>query len=333
MAMRALHELRKLMNYMIETNQINSDTRIVVEVARDLNDANRRWAIEAWQRQREAENQEFAMAIDEFVKQNGVLANSQNVNDIDKMRLWYEQNDEETVPPITDLKKEIKGIRWTENRKDSYKQIAAQKSMVEKYRLWREQECLCIYTGKIISITDLFNSNVIDFEHTIPRSISFDNSLANQTVCFADFNRTIKKNKIPYNLDNYNSILPRLDKWKEKVQRIKQQIDFWLTKSKKAADKNWKDEAIRQRHLWKMELDYWQNKLERFTMQEITTGFKNSQKVDTQLISKYALHYLKTYFEKVDVQKGSITAEFRKIYGLRFIKDTRFFFRAILRSI
>src|SRR5690606_3056741 len=49
----------------------------------------------------------------------------------------------------------------------------------------------------------------------------------------------------------------------------------------------------------------------------ITSGFKNSQKVDTQLISKYALHYLKTYFEKVDVQKGSITAEFRKIYKLQ----------------
>src|SRR5690606_38449561 len=103
----------------------------------------------------------------------------------------------------------------------------------------------------------------------------------------------------------------------EKVERIKQQIDFWKTKSKKAADKNWKDDAIRQRHLWQMELDYWQNKLNRFTITEITSGFKNSQKVDTQLISKYAFHYLKTYFDKVDVQKGSITAEFRKIYSLQ----------------
>src|SRR5690606_33791110 len=105
--------------------------------------------------------------------------------------------------------------------------------------------------------------------------------------------------------------------WAEKVKRIKQQIDFWKTKSKKAATKRWKDDAIRQRHLWQMELDYWQNKLNRFTIDEITSGFKNSQKVDTQLISKYAFHYLKTYFEKVDVQKASITAEFRKIYQLQ----------------
>ncbi len=317
MAMRTLHELRKLMNYMIETNQLDSDARIVVEVARELNDANKRWAIEAWQRQREAENAEFALAIDELVKQKGVAASSQSISDIDKIRLWYEQNSEEAIPPITDTKKEIKGVRWTDTKKDSYKQIAAQKLIVDKYRLWLEQNCQCIYTGKIISISDLFNDNVIDFEHTIPRSISFDNSLANQTVCYADFNRNIKKNKIPFQLSNHKEILERISKWQERVERINQQIDFWKTKAKKAADKTWKDDAIRQRHLWKMELEYWQNKVDRFTMKEVTTGFKNSQKVDTQLISKYAFHYLKTYFEKVDVQKGSITAEFRKIYKLQ----------------
>lgn len=331
MAMRALHELRKLINYMIETNQIDSDTWIVVEVARELNDANKRWAIEAWQRQREAENAEFALAIEQLInEEKGVLANSSNSDDIDKMRIWYEQNDEESVPPIAEGKKEIKGIRWNDSKRDSYKEIAAKKEMVDKYRLWREQNCQCIYTGRIIKITDLFKENVIDFEHTIPRSISFDNSLANLTVCYAEYNRSVKKNQIPFKLNNYSedyggysAILPRLEKWQEKVERIKQQIDFWVTKSKKAADKNWKDDAIRQRHLWQMELDYWRNKVDRFTMEEVTSGFKNSQKVDTQLISKYAFHYLKTYFEKVDVQKGSITSEFRKIYSLQVADETK----------
>lgn len=318
MAMRTLHELRKLMNYMIETHQIDSDTRIAVEVARELNDSNKRWAIEAWQRQREAENQEFASAIEQLIgTEHGITADEKSEADIDKMRLWYEQTEEETVPPITDTKKEIKGIRWSENIKNSYKQIIAQKSMVDKYRLWKEQECQCIYTGKIISITDLFNENVIDFEHTLPRSKSFDNSLANLTVCYADFNRNTKKNQIPYTLNNYNEILPRIKKWQEKVERIKQQIDFWKTKSKKESDKEWKDDAIRQRHLWQMELDYWKNKVDRFTIEEITSSFKNSQLIDTQLISKYAFHYLKTYFEKVDIQKGINTSVFRKMYGLQ----------------
>jgi CRISPR-associated endonuclease Csn1 len=35
-----------------------------------LNDANKRWAIEAWQRQREAENQEFAEAIKQLLNED-----------------------------------------------------------------------------------------------------------------------------------------------------------------------------------------------------------------------------------------------------------------------
>lgn len=319
MAMRTLQELKKLLNYLIETNQIDSDTRVVVEVARQLNDSNKRWAIEAWQRQREAENMEFAVAINELVKQEGINADGNNASDIDKMRLWYEQNGEESVPEISETKKEVKGIRWTENKKQSYKGIIAKKTAIDKYRLWREQNCICIYTGKLIGISDLFNTNIIDFEHTLPRSKSFDNSLANKTVAFMDFNRTIKKNKIPSQLskEQYELVLENISPWEEKIERIKQQIDFWQTKSKKATDKSWKDDAIKQKHLWKMELEYWSSKVERFKIQEITSGFKNSQLIDTQLISKYALHYLKTFFEKVDVQKGEVTAIFRRIYAIQ----------------
>jgi CRISPR-associated endonuclease Csn1 len=248
-----------------------------------------------------------------------------NNSDIDKLRLLYEQNEEQTLPPITEESETKKGKKIKAAEKDeSVRWNGHGKKLIDKYRLWKEQGYQCMYTGKLIKLTDLFKENVIDFEHTIPRSKSFDNSLANLTVCYHDYNRTIKKNQIPSQLNNYDkdfggytAIAPRLQAWKEKVERIKQQIDFWKTKSKKAADKQWKDDAIRQRHLWQMELDYWKNKLERFTMTEITSGFKNSQKVDTQLISKYAFHYLKTYFDKVDVQKGSITAEFRKIYQLQ----------------
>jgi hypothetical protein len=40
-----------------------------------------------------------------------------------------------------------------------------------------------MYTGKTINLTDLFKPNTIDFEHTIPRSKSLDNSLANLSAC------------------------------------------------------------------------------------------------------------------------------------------------------
>ncbi|MBS1760643.1 MAG: hypothetical protein JST23_11030 [Bacteroidetes bacterium] len=331
MAMRTLHELRKLMNYMITSNQIDSETRIVVEVARDLNDANKRWAIEYMQRQRETENQEFAEAIKQLLNKDD--SDKISDDDIDKVRLFYEQNTEQTLPEVVEMEEDEKGKkkRKKSTEKDEVIRWSGHgKKLIDKYRLWKEQGYQCLYTGKFIKLSDLFNENVIDFEHTLPRSKSFDNSMANLTVCFHDYNRTIKQNQIPTQLLNYDkdhdfggtigkctAIKPRLAAWEDKVERIKQQIDFWKTKSKKASDKGWKDDAIRQRHLWQMELDYWQSKLDRFTITEITSGFKNSQKVDTQLISKYAFHYLKTYFDKVDVQKGSITAEFRKIYGLQ----------------
>ncbi|MCK6616606.1 MAG: hypothetical protein L6Q51_03090 [Cyclobacteriaceae bacterium] len=334
MAMRTLHELRKLINYMIETNQIDSETRVVVEVARELNDANKRWAIEAWQRQREAENQEFAEAINKLLNEDpGIKANSDSNDDIDKVRLFYEQNADQTLPEVEEVEEDEKGKK--KRKKSTQKNEAIRwnghgKNLIDKFRLWKEQGYQCLYTGRFIKLTDLFNENVIDFEHTLPRSKSFDNSLANLTVCYADYNRSVKKNQIPTQLPNYDrehdfganigkcsAIKPRLEAWEEKVKRIKQQIDFWKTKSKKAVIKKWKDDAIQQRHLWQMELDYWQNKLERFTITEITSGFKNSQKVDTQLISKYAFHYLKTYFDKVDLQKGTIISEFRKIYQLQ----------------
>ena len=86
MAMRTLHELRKLVNYFIKEGIIDEETRIVVETARDLNDANMRWAIDAYQREREAENKEIAKAI------KALRGEERNDDDIDKARLLIEQH-------------------------------------------------------------------------------------------------------------------------------------------------------------------------------------------------------------------------------------------------
>lgn len=327
MAMRTLYELRKLTNYLIKTGQIDEETRIVVETARDLNNANERWAIETYQRQRQNENNEFADAIRGLLenKDYSTQPNPDSDEDIDKVRVWYEQV---KTNQLSKGSGEYTQNRWTNQTADLFQKLSQAKLLVDKYRLWKEQKCICMYTGRVISISDLFNENRVDFEHTIPRSVSFDNSLANLTVCFAHYNRNIKKNQIPTQLPNYDNdakigediysaIKPRLKDWEDKVEHNKTMIEFWKGKSKHASTKGQKDEAIRQRHLWVMELKYWQNKLGRFTMTEVTSGFKNSQLVDTQLISKYAMHYLRTAFNTVDVQKGIVTAAFRKIAGIQ----------------
>lgn len=358
MAMRALHELQKLVNYLIKTDQIDEQTRIVVELARELNDSNKRWAYEKSNQIRKEENKEFADAIRELIKDSdaeGISVNPDNAEDIDKFRLWYDMilgQDAEVgfekekggvfCENTTVLKtKRIKGNdedyeEFIENNFEKlnkalyFKLKRAGEDIVTKYKLWKQQNCQCIYTGKLIGITQLFQHNLIDFEHTIPRSQSFDNSLENLTVCYADYNRKIKKNQIPYNLPNYkeesngySAIMPRLEKWMKKVEDIEKHIEYWKTKSKRATTKNKKDNAIRQKHLWQFELDYWRGKLSRFTMKEVKSGFKNSQLVDTQIISKYASHYLKTVFGKVEVQKGSVTAIFRKIFGIQLLDEQK----------
>ncbi len=305
MAYKTLHKLKTVINYLLDTGRIDTDTRIVVEVAKELNDKNKRNAIADNQRRRERENASYSKAIEELINDPNFKgnANPNSESDIRKFRLWTEQ---------------LENLEEVENQLDNIEDSKPVSDIdIKKYRLWREQNCLCMYTGKPIGLTDLFDKNIIDFEHTIPRSKSFDNSLANLTVCYADFNRNKKGVKIPTQLENYNEIIPRLEAWEKKVSRLEKQIDIQKQISKTATDEDKKNIAIRKKHLLQFEYDYWYNKLDRFTREDIPDGFKNSQLIDTQIISKYALHYLKTIFNKVNVVKGSTTAEFRKIYKIQ----------------
>ena len=298
MAYKTLHILRRVMNELLEQGRIDSDTRIVVEAARELNDSNRRKAIERWQRENENKNHKYSEVIRQLLADSEVCISADPESKIDKRKLGL----------------------WTEQLpyKDEFlDKIRVAKSQVSKYKLWKEQNCICLYTGKTISLTDLFSPNdVIDFEHTIPRSISFDNSMANLTVCYKTFNRQIKKNKLPAQLNNFNEIKDRIQPWIKKVEKLKYLVNQSRIRIKQASDKSVKDSIIQQMHLRRMELNYWSDKVRRFTDDEITEGFKNSQLIDTQIISKYAYHYLKTVFNKVQTQKGSVTAEFRQIFGI-----------------
>ncbi len=307
MAMRTLHELRHLINYLLKIGKIDKETKIVIEMARELNDANKRWAIQTYQRYREDENKEFAKAIVGVVKQKYPNLNENDIENINKVRLWWEQ---------------------VENNEEVYKQIKSLKEDIEKYRLWKEQDCICIYTGKPINITNLFDGTQTQIMHTFPLSASFDSSLANLTVGDAYYNNEIQSNKIPTQLPNYSkdaiikgrtytAIEPRIEKWKEKVIHFRNLIDENKKRTKKTQDPGTKKNLIQNRHLLQFNYDYWKKKVETFTLTEIPLQWKNSQLIDTQIISKYARAYLKTVFEKVDVQKGTNTDKFKKIYQVK----------------
>ena len=187
-----------------------------------------------------------------------------------------------------------------------------------KYRLYEEQNHICLYTGRQITPRMfLGGSSEFDIEHTIPRSRGGDDSQANKTLCYNKFNREVKKTHIPTEMVDNDVVLERISSWKNTVEDIEKQLSFQRRKSKSAQTKDEKDTVIRRIHYLKIKLSYWKGKYERFTMTKVPDGFSNRQGVEIGMIGRYARLYLKTLFKKIYVVKGATTADFRKAWGLQ----------------
>ncbi|WP_125714638.1 type II CRISPR RNA-guided endonuclease Cas9 [Companilactobacillus kedongensis] len=71
-----------------------------------------------------------------------------------------------------------------------------------KIRLWYQQQKIDVYNGKVISASDLLNNpDNFEIDHIIPQSISFDDSINNKTLCYAEMNQ-IKGQKTPFEFMN-----------------------------------------------------------------------------------------------------------------------------------
>lgn len=307
---KSMSLLRKLVNELILQEIIDQDTVVVIEVARELNDNNKRIAIERFQKEREEKRKKYREFLQEFKENKNI---SINVEDsLSAFELWTEQTFEETV----DEKK-----KTTTNRNNV--DILKEKEAVKRYELWTEQKGQCMYTGKMISITQLF-SNEIDIEHTIPRSLLPDNTMANQSVCYAWYNRDKKKNEFPKYCGNFSEdkqgwgtrIEDRLENWIQVREAYKDLYEKRLKPSGNE-DESAKNKRVQEKHYYQMHYEYWYDKIERFYADEVKDSWARRQLTDTQTISKYAREFLKTYFKKVAVQKGTVTAEFRKIFSFQ----------------
>lgn len=272
MAMRALFRLRALINQLLKEEKIDKTTKINIEFARGLNDANMRNAIERYQRENEKLHNEYA---DEIVK---LCKTECNID----------------VKPTEDD--------------------------ILKFKLWKEQNGRCLYTGEQIGICDFIGADPkYDIEHTVPRSRGGDNSQMNKTLCQCVFNRRIKRAKLPSELANYAAVMTRIEQlgWIKEIEKLEKQIFGCDRSVKSAATKAAKDRAIRDRHYLRMRLNYLRGKMLRFTIDEVPEGFSNRQGVDIGIIGKYAKMYLETVFDRVFTVKGATTADFRKMWGLQ----------------
>ena len=123
MALRVLHTLRNDINELLYNGTIEEEnTRIVVEVARELNDANMRWAINEYDKRRRDENTFFESLLEDYVVTDEAIA---------KVRMLAEQS------PDLLTHAEKQQIR-------TYNEYM--NNLMKRYKLWNEQKGFCIYT-------------------------------------------------------------------------------------------------------------------------------------------------------------------------------------------
>ncbi len=165
--------------------------------------------------------------------------------------------------------------------------IAPTRDAILKYRLWREQDERCIYTGRSISFAQLYDGST-DIDHILPYSVTLDDSQMNKVVCFRDANH-------------------------EKGQRSPHD---WLGGTD--------PERLKQIEQWGECLPF--NKRRKLAQQEIKTeDFIARQLVDTGYIARLAVVYLEMLIaKKHDVQgrKGTYTADLRHHWGIGNVLET-----------
>lgn len=300
MALKSLHKIKQLINYLLQTGKIDEDTRIVVEIARELNDANRRKAIERWNRDREKENLKFKGIIREINTECKTAFDENDKVLLQKVRLWEEQKRrciytghtigfcdvfngtrfdiEHTIPASMSFDNELKNFTLAHskyNRDVKGKLFPTQCSNYNEAKLINDIQC-----GSIIK-----NMEILFGKHWTEEKL-----IKGKTVT--------------------------LEHW-AKIDDLEKQYDEWRNKAKFASTKAYKDICIQNYHYVKMDLDYWRTKLKYFTIEEYKAGWRNSQLKDTQIITKFALPYLQTVFKKVSVEKGIVTDAFKEIYNVK----------------
>ncbi|WP_374400539.1 type II CRISPR RNA-guided endonuclease Cas9 [Flavobacterium sp.] len=156
------------------------------------------------------------------------------------------------------------------------------------YKLWEECKRTCPYTGKPISVTQLFSGEV-QIEHIHPWSRSLNDSFSNKTLCYADENRK-KGDKTPFEF--YGNDEANWSAIKERALKL-----FTDTKEYPNA----------------------YQKFKRFVQQKFDDDFSSRQLNDTRYISKEAKNYLSRICKNVIVSPGQATSNLRQKWGMNNI--------------
>lgn len=203
---------------------------------------------------------------------------SRNFQDRQRMDREYQENRAKNDRAMAQIE-EIKGARATGQD-------------LVKWKLFREQNEVCLYSGVKLDAARLFEPGYVDVDHIVPYSLCFDDSYRNKALVLASENRQ-KGNRLPL---EYMAGDP------EKTERFTTLVETHV-----------RDYRKRQR-LLKKEL----------TKEELE-GFRERNLSDTQYITRSIYHLLNDYllfaedtpFTKKPVRavNGAVTDYMRKRLG------------------
>ena len=152
-----------------------------------------------------------------------------------------------------------------------------------KYKLWKEQNEFCGYSMKKIPIEVLFQNNIVQIDHILPYSRTYNDNYLNKTLVYTKENQE-KRNRTPYEW------FGKTAKWNEYEAYINN-----LMISQKKKD------------------NYLLKKLDFDTEREM----RNQNLNDTKYISRELSSLIKAYLnvEKVNMYPGALTSKLRARWG------------------
>ncbi|MGU8987633.1 type II CRISPR RNA-guided endonuclease Cas9 [Clostridium perfringens] len=179
--------------------------------------------------------------------------------------------------------------KFAEENGIPYSEKDITKKSILKYKLWKEQNGLCVYSLKPISIDTLMlsilkkNVFLLEVDHIFPISISFDDSQSNKVLVYREENQA-KGQRTPY---QYYSSQSKFDEFEKFVN------------SNNNFAKKKKEYLLMKENLYKY---------------DIRKDFINRNLVDTRGASRLVLNVLQKYFKannintKISVVRGQYTA-------------------------
>ena len=168
---------------------------------------------------------------------------------------------------------------------------------IVKFKLFKEQDGICLYSGKNLDIARLFEPGYVDIDHIIPYSISFDDSYNNKVLVLSSENRQ-KGNRIPYVYFGQDS-----NRWGQYETLVNNTVRSYR-----------KRKNLLLKSLSEAQID----------------GFKQRNLQDTQYLSKVIFRLIEDHLQFAETApgkkhtqpvNGAITAQVRKRLGIEKIRE------------